>query len=164
MKTFILCFIGKEERNKKIELLKIYLQKELEMWIQPQNIKSETGTRYEKRKRDEIYVHVTMSDWLNAHDGDKEHYLRSISQVRRKVKMNELLNGEEKFILIRGIAGIGKTSFIDYVAWKWSIGNLYQEYAFVVNLKCREINLCREKASITEILQCRYWKNALHQY
>lgn len=99
-----------------------------------------------------------MGNWSNAEDSENDQVLKSGYQSCTKLEMDELLDGEEKLILLRGIAGAGKTSLVDFLTLKWAEGLIYQEYNLLIVFKCRELNLCGERESLETLLEKKYDK------
>lgn len=58
---------------------------------------------------------------------------------------DEIITSEDRNCFIRGIAGIGKTSLLEYIALKWANHELFQDeqkdelFDFVFLIKCREL-------------------------
>ena len=84
-----------------------------------------------RHKRDEFFVDVALvesaevdKDWIQ---NDREHHLRTFEKIKQNITYEELLTSNYRFVLLRGIAGIGKASLLDYLTLKWASGALWNE-------------------------------------
>ena len=61
------------------------------------------------------------------------------------LKYDELITAKERKCFLRGVAGIGKTSLVEYFALKWAKGELFLDengeglFDFLFLIKCREL-------------------------
>ena len=87
-----------KDKEKDIERLKTFYRTELSTWVQTKSMKSKQGTQYDERLRNEIFVELTIGDWIDAHASDRAHFLQSTTRARHKVKMNKMLEmGKKKW-------------------------------------------------------------------
>ena len=89
---------------------------------------TDDGEPRKKCKRDEFFVDISLvksaevdKDWIQS---DREHHLRTFEKIKQNVTYEELLTSNDRFCLLRGIAGIGKTSLLDCLMLKWASGKL----------------------------------------
>ena len=136
--------------NKASELLKGRYRKDLEHGSLPK-IMINDGEPRKKCKRDEFLVDVCLvksaeadKDWIQ---NDREYHLRTFETIKQNITYEELLTSNDRFFLLRGIAGIGKTSLLDHLMLKWANGELWHgmdnqpNFDFVFRFNCRELNL-----------------------
>ena len=125
------------------------------------------GEPRKKCKRDEFFVDISLAksaevdkDWIQS---DREHHLRTFEKIKQNVTYEELLTSNDRFCLIRGIAGIGKTSLLDCLMLKWASGKLWHgkdnqpHFDFVFRFNCRELNLYEENClCVEDLFKCHY--------
>ena len=84
--------------------------------------------------------------------------LERIQSTPGTVLVSELIPKGNKFTILQGIAGIGKTTTVQYLVIEWANGNMYSVqnepcFDFVFFLRCRNLNKYAKKAtSIEEIM------------
>ena len=97
-----------------------------------------------------------VGDWIDAHENDKKHFLRAMYQRNQTIGMKEILDGDYKFVILRGIAGIGKTSYIDSFVNDWANEEIYNNYDIVIKLTCRALNVLNDIKSLHDLLSRNY--------
>jgi hypothetical protein len=69
-----------------------------------------------------------------------ELFLPAKAILKDNQKTNELNPDQPpKFLLIQGRAGIGKTTFVNFVSHEWSFGRLWGEFDWVFTLRLRDL-------------------------
>ena len=63
-----------------------------------------------------------------------------------------------KYVLIEGIAGIGKSSFVNSLILRWANNEILKQYDLVLKFSCRELNVLKNVNSWQELLQKKYPK------
>ena len=114
--------IQKYQTNFKTITLLLNDEKTNEIFIKPAIIKEQT----EKDKKEEAYKREAI---LNSYE--------EIHKPKEPIKIEELLNISNKS-LIYGKAGVGKTTFCKYIAYKWVNNELYEAFDYVVYIALRE--------------------------
>ena len=77
---------------------------------------------------------------------EHENYIRQMSSTRETISLDEIVQVEDNFTLITGIAGIGKSELAKKIVSKWRKGELFNgkngmpNIQFLFFLKCRELN------------------------
>ena len=86
----------------------------------------------------------------------KNQHLKGINSSNM-ITMQQLLEGEEyKFIIIRGVGGMGKTHLAEEISLRWANdSSFWNNLKFVFLLKCRELNIINV-TSYKEILPLKY--------
>ena len=141
------------------DLIKHY-ENILSTWNVAKPIRGNSGREYRKKKRKEAYVDLTMGvetcidEDIKYSDG--EYFLRTHNLPCKIVEPNELVQEEDHLIVIRGIAGIGKTSFVDSFILKWINGEVIKDIDYLVKLSCRELNRLRNIESLDDLLQQKF--------
>ena len=107
--------------NRVSKLLKDQYRKDFEYVFMPK-IMNNDGEPRKKCKRDKFFVDVALvesaevdKDWIQS---DREHHLRTFEKIKQNIAYEELLTPSDRFFLLRGIAGIGKTSLLDCLMLK----------------------------------------------
>ena len=78
--------------------------------------------------------------------------------------MEDILSRIDNFVVVRGIAGIEKTSMVDSYVLKWAKQEILNgqnnshQIDFLFKLTCRKINTFSNVSSAEEILRCEYEK------
>ena len=118
------------------------------------------------RKR-RIFVDVSLvksaevdKDWIQ---NDREHHLRMSEKIKQNIRYEELLTSSDRFFLLRGIAGIGKTSLLNCLMLKWASGALWHgkdnqpHFDFVFRFNCRELNRYEDThLCVEDLFKCHY--------
>ena len=96
-----------------------------------------------------MFKHFDISHHINQH-------LKGINSSNI-ITMDQLLEGEEyKFIIIRGVGGMGKTHLAEELSLRWANdSSFWNNLQFVFFLKCRELNNLNV-TSYKEILPLKY--------
>ena len=150
-KRFLNVNLGDCKRRFKSMKQKENIKEKLQIWTQSKTIRDKSGKMFHAHLRSDVYVDLrTKNDWWSVSDCDKNHFFTSLLRNNERIPMKELINGNEKIVLLRGIAGIGKTSFLDTLALKWANEEMYQEYDFLFKLHCRELNIWSQKRVLEE--------------
>ena len=58
----------------------------------------------------------------------------------KAIEFSDLVNHNNRVILVRGIAGIGKSVLTKQLAFLWANNEIYTQFKLVIILECREIN------------------------
>ena len=152
--------------NRASKLLKDQYKERFEYFFLPK-IMVNDGEPMKKCKTDELFVDVALvesaevdKDWIQS---DRDHHLRIFEKIKQNITYEELLNSNDRFLLLRGIAGIGKTSLLNYLMQKWATGTLWNgkdnqpQFDFVFRFNCRELNLYEDESlSVEDLFKCHY--------
>ena len=152
--------------NKASDLLKDQYRKDLKYVSLPKIMISD-GEPRKKCKRDEFFVDVSLvksaevdKDWIQS---DREYHMRTFEKIKQNITYEELLTSNDRFFLLRGIAGIGKTSLLDCLMLKWASGELWHgkdnqpHFDFVFRFNCRELNLYKDNClCVEDLFKCHY--------
>jgi len=106
----------------------------------------------DKKPIDDIYVNLALIQEKDIEDKskllDRDKILNSYEEIykpKELIAIEELIEKSSKHYnsskaLIYGKAGIGKTTFCKYIAYRWAKGELYNEFENVVYIALREWN------------------------
>ena len=135
-------------------------------------LKTGDGEWFRRVKRNDFHVSLAVipsaevdRDWLHS---DREYHLANFDKDRQTLNYDDLLTVNDKFLILRGIAGIGKTSLMDYLLLQWANGRIWNSsekqlsFKFVFKFACRELNLCQKDISIEELFE-RFYPNIFRQ-
>ena len=113
-------------------------------------INDEDGELLKTYGREEIFVDVALNESCEVDKGwikcDREYHLRQFQKIEQKITYDELLTTDDNFLILQGIAGIGKTSLLDYLLLQWANGKIWNGtgnwplFDFVFRFNCRDLN------------------------
>ncbi|XP_057310160.1 nucleotide-binding oligomerization domain-containing protein 2-like [Hydractinia symbiolongicarpus] len=66
--------------------------------------------------------------------------------------MKDIMQEDDRCVLISGIAGIGKTSLIDQLVLQWADDKVMNDFDFVFKFPCRELNTLISISSWAELV------------
>ena len=97
--------------------------------------------------------------WLHS---DREYHLANYRKEKQTLDSNDLLSVSEKFLILRGIDRIGKTSLIEHLLLQWANGAVWNgtgsqpSFQFVFRFAAREVNLFQSTISIKGLFEKFY--------
>ena len=120
---------------------------------------SSTGMDSQYSMREEIYIDLLVlpsstvdEEWTNS---DRKALLKQefLDRSASEKAFDRLFLPDDELIVIRGVAGIGKSTLIDMFTFKWAKKELRcQDFDFVFKFTCREINEIAEEVNNLENL------------
>ena len=118
--------------------------------------------------REQAYVDLAIieakeidHDWSK---GDRDFFMKTKHFERTSIKLEEILSQSDEFVVVRGIAGIGKTSMVDSYVLKWAQGELLngkdnsQQIDILFKLTCRNVNTFSNIFTAEDLLRAEYAK------
>lgn len=126
---------------------------------------NDSGFHYTEKKREEIYVDLAILTGKEYDQmwnrNERDYHINQLSLLKDKITLEDLVKVGEKYILVSGIAGIGKSELVDNVILKWAKGELFNgrdgmpKIELLIPIKCRELNaqIHTEDASSESILK-----------
>ena len=118
--------------------------------------------------REETYVDIAIieakeidHDWSK---GDRDLFMKTKDFERTSIKLEEIVSQSDEFVVVRGIAGIGKTSMVDSYVLKWAQGVLLngkensQQIDILFKLTCRNVNTFSNIFTAEDLLRTEYAK------
>ena len=124
------------------------------------------GISCDRLSREEAFVELAIieaqlmdEDWSY---GDREFHMKTKHFERTSIKFEDILSREDDFVVIRGIAGIGKTSMVDSYVLKWAKHELLNgkknshQIDFLFKLTCRNINTFTDISTAEQLLRTEY--------
>ena len=107
-----------------------------------------------------IEAQLMDKDW---NDGDRDFHMKTKHFERTSITLEEILSREDDFVVVRGIAGIGKTSMVDSYVLKWAKHELLNgnennplQIDFLFKLTCRNINTFTNISTAEQLLRTEY--------
>ena len=97
--------------------------------------------------------------WLHS---DREYHLANYRKEKQTLDSNDLMSVTDKFLILRGIAGIVKTSLIEHLLLQWANGAVWNgsgsqpSFQFVFRFAARELDLFQSKISIKGLFERFY--------
>ncbi|KAG9269342.1 NACHT, LRR and PYD domains-containing protein 3-like isoform X1 [Astyanax mexicanus] len=169
--------VSKEALTITLNVLKSMNQKDLANRLQirltpacQQNLKTKLKEKFQKINEgishhatstllNEIYTELYVTE-DGSEEFNKEHEVRQIETASRRpspetsIKCSDLFkNDVVRTVLTKGVAGIGKTIFVQKFILDWTEGKLNHRVRFIFPLPFRELNLMRnEFLSLEDLL------------
>ena len=127
------------------------------------------GITCENMSREEAYVDLAIIDAKHMDEnwsskGDRDFHLKFKHIVNTIITQERILSKSDEFVIIRGVAGIGKTSLVDSYVLKWTQQkflhgeNNSHQIDFLFKLKCRTVNTFSNVTSAEQLLREQYGK------
>ena len=115
------------------------------------------GKRNKDLKLDHIYTSLVLIPNRAEHDftGNREEQLKVYPQSKKTVKpisREEIIDGENKKILVVGRPGIGKTLFLTKWIRDWASDTAFNNFDFIFFLKFRKFNSDKTPLSLRDLL------------
>lgn len=82
-------------------------------------------------------IEGTLEDEESMHFNEISQFIERLKNERNSVAKEEFFVDGCNRLFLRGIAGIGKTSFVEHLALSWANNKTFTEFDFVFLLKCR---------------------------
>ena len=160
-KSFFCFSIGLKAASDK---LRIIYKEELIKCLVEQPL-STTGMDSQYVMREDIYIDLIVlptstvdKEWNNSDRATlfKQEYLK-VNSVAEKA-FDQLFFPDDEMIIIRGVAGIGKSTLIDMFTFEWAKKELQcQDFDFVFKFTCREINeIVKEINSVEDLFKRKF--------
>ena len=118
--------------------------------------------------REEAYVELAIIEAKQIDEawstGDRDYHIKTKHFEKKSIKLEDILSRIDNFVVVRGIAGIGKTSMVDSYVLKWAKQEILNgennshRIDFLFKLTCRKINTFSNVSTAEEILRCEYEK------
>ena len=115
------------------------------------------GKRNKDLKLDHIYTNLVLIPNRAEHDftGNREEQLKVYPPSKKTAKpisREEIIDGENKKILVVGRPGIGKTLFLTKWIRDWASGKAFNNFDFLFFLKFRKFNAEEKPLSLRDLL------------
>ena len=118
--------------------------------------------------REEAYAELAISEAKQIDEawstGYRDYHMKTKHVEKKSIKIEDILSRIDIFVVVRGIAGIGKTSMVDSYVLKWAKQEILNgennshQIDFLFKLTCRKINTFSNVSTAEEILRCEYEK------
>ena len=126
------------------------------------------GITCDGMSREKAYVELAIIEaeqideaWSNS---DRDFHMKTKHFEKKSIKLDDILSRNDNFVVVRGIAGIGKTSMVDSYVLKWAKQEILNgennchQIDFLFKLTCRKINTFSNVSTAEEILLREYEK------
>ena len=156
--------LADEHSDNSIAVLKNHYIKDLE--FQCIDAQFRDGKKRSERKRNEIHVDLAIVDtplvereWMNC---DRQYHLRTYNQEKSYIDYKDVLKETDESVLLRGIAGIGKTNMLDYLILQWAQNAIWNgednqpDSYCVFRFNGREINRFQKELSVKDLFKRQY--------
>eukprot|EP00062_Callorhinchus_milii_P025625 gi/632986809/ref/XP_007910442.1/ PREDICTED: NACHT, LRR and PYD domains-containing protein 3-like isoform X2 [Callorhinchus milii] len=86
---------------------------------------------------------------LVARGRDHEEWQqRNVRKDLKKIQLEELFGDTFRTTILSGIAGIGKTTMVQNILYRWATGKVYPQIHFVFHFKFRDLNVIKGETSL----------------
>ncbi|XP_057295512.1 uncharacterized protein LOC130623977 isoform X2 [Hydractinia symbiolongicarpus] len=99
---------------------------------------------------------TVKDDGLNLFCNGQQHHKDVHSARTETVGIEQIFYNDQKYAILRGAAGVGKSYFIQNAVYLWSKGELWNQFKFVLHFQCREMNCYNNISSFETLLQKSY--------
>lgn len=99
---------------------------------------------------------TVKDDGLNLFCNGQQHHMDVHTARTESVGIEQIFCNDQKYAILRGAAGVGKSYFIQNAVYLWSKGELWNPFKFVLHFQCREMNCYNNVASFETLLQKSY--------
>ena len=95
---------------------------------------------------------------------DREYHTKITHLEKTSINLEDMLSYSNDFVIVRGIAGIGKTSLVDSYVLRWAQQEILNgaknspQVDFLFKLTCRHINTLSETDTAETLLRAEYSK------
>ena len=117
----------------------------------PDAVRSKTS-KYRTRilHHDDIIVNLNLTKNIDKsfylENCDRDAHLKQLQNQKEELDIFDVIKQEDKYVVMNGIPGVGKTTFINSLLYKWSCGEIWNgkdgnpKFDFVFVLYCRKLN------------------------
>ena len=126
------------------------------------------GITFDGMSREKAYVELAIIEAKQIDEAwsisDRDYHMKTKHFEKKSIKLENILSISDDFVIVRGIAGIGKTSMVDSYVLKWAKQEILNgknnshKIDFLFKLTCRKINTFSNASKAEEILRCEYEK------
>ena len=82
------------------------------------------GITCDGMSREKAYVELAIIEAKQIDEagstGDRDYHMKTTQFEKKSIKLKDILSRNDNFVVVRGIAGIGKTSMVDSYVLKWA--------------------------------------------
>ena len=162
LNQFVFFSVLKIASNK----LKEHYIDELIEWIIEQPLNPNQGGGVSCMSREDAYVDLSVfsgetvdSEW---HNSDREAIMDLEYLKRESICLDQIWEPADQLVLVRGVAGIGKSTMINRYVLKWAREEILTDASnnekidFLFFLECRELNTKPNMSSLGELLKEKY--------
>ncbi|CAF1383897.1 unnamed protein product [Didymodactylos carnosus] len=96
---------------------------------------------------DDAYINLSIVESKELSSKEEKFHsdanyttFEEIYGTKRPIKIQQLFNDNRKRLLVLGRAGIGKTTFCQYIAYQWASGKLFQQFKCILWIRFRFLN------------------------
>ena len=125
----------------------------------PDAVRSKTS-KYKRKilHHDDIIVNLNLIKNIDKsfylENCDRDAHLKRLQNQKEELDIFDVIKQEDKYVVMNGIPGIGKTTLINSLLYNWSCGKIWNgkdgnpKFDFVFVLYCRELNKYMERQDI----------------
>jgi len=164
--TFLLYTLGLDLSNKKLR--EHYLDQSITILMEQPlaSLQSKTycySTTVEKTYIDLAIIKADQVHRAWSNSTDREVLMEQCLLQMESLKFVDLLTTNDDLVIVRGVAGIGKSTLMEILLWEWAkhqlltgCGEKSPKIDFLFLLTCREINAMGRLATVEELFQRKY--------
>lgn len=137
-------------------------------------IRKSSGFQYIRKRQEEVYVDLAILTGREYNQlwstNERDYHIKQLSLLKDNITLKDLVKTEDKYLLVSGIAGIGKSELVNTVILKWAKGELFDggndmpKIELLIPIKCRELNAqIRSEDTSPELILHRLYPDLLKQ-
>ena len=128
-------------------------------------IKEQKKRTIDKLDTFQAYMHVDLAvvnsvevekDWKRS---ERTYHLAMKHEAKEFIEIEDIFSADDRLVSLRGVAGIGKTSLLESIAYRWANNKLYTgennslQVDLLFILTCRQLNLLPKNATWKDIIE-----------
>ena len=98
-----------------------------------------SGNAYQTVNREDAFVDLAILEGNDVDDkwtqSDREYHLRQVYVSKKSIEIEDIFTSADKFVIVSGIAGIGKSTLVDTIILRWANGDLLNGKQNMPNIK-----------------------------
>ncbi|XP_066928027.1 uncharacterized protein [Clytia hemisphaerica] len=125
---------------------------------------STTNVGNKSLSREEAYIDLAVissasvdREWSNS---DRQTLMEQRYLEFESIEMQDIVKDTDQLVVVRGVAGVGKSSYIQMLALKWAKREIMNTFSnkidFLFTFTCREINTLPGLSGIEDLLRKTY--------
>ena len=97
-----------------------------------------------------LKISVSRPAAATFRDETRQYFEHLKGMAGKDIDLNELLNHDDRVVLVSGVAGLGRTVLTKQLAFLWANNKIYTQFKLCIMMECRDFNyfLANEGAAL----------------